>query len=192
MLVVNLLGEPGAGKSVTSAGLFYELSINGFRAELIHEAAKGYAWETPKDKDGNSMFHPVFRQQILLLGEQNRLLERVKGKRDIAITDSPLILPILYQPENYLSGFESIAIEQFNVYNNLNILLERNHSFDGEGRVHDEEQSKDVKNSLKNLLEKHNIPYISLKTHDNIHKEIMNIITLEFCDNKKLKEEYLN
>jgi nicotinamide riboside kinase len=192
MLVVNLLGEPGAGKSVTSAGLFFELSINGFKAELIHEVAKGYAWETPKDKNGNAMSHPIFEQQILLLGEQNRLLERVRGKRDIVITDSPLILPILYQPSNYLKGFDDITIEQFNRYNNFNILLERNHTFDGDGRVHDEEQSKTVKNSLKSLLAKHNIPYITLKTHANIHKEIMNIIQKEFCDGTKLKEMYTN
>lgn len=190
MLVVNLLGEPGAGKSVTSAGLFYEMCINGYRAELIPEVAKGYAWETPKDKDGNSMLHPVFNQQILLLGEQNRLLERVKGKRDIAITDSPLILPILYQPPGYFKTFETISIEQFNAYNNFNILLERNHKFDGEGRVHNEEQSNEVKANLKSLLNKHNIPYLTLRTHDQISKEIMHIIQYKFYDETGLKSEY--
>lgn len=182
MLVVNLFGEPGAGKSVTAAGLFYELSINGLRAELITEVAKGYAWETPKDKDGNYLPHPVFNQQILLLGEQNRLLERVKGKRDIAVMDSPLILPALYQPKNYFKHFENITIEQFNAYNNFNILLERNHVFDPEGRVHNEKQSNDVRSQLKEFLGKYNIPYLTLKTHKNIHIEIANIIKTTFFD----------
>lgn len=183
MLVINLLGEPGVGKSVTAAGLFYELSINGFKSELITEIAKGYAWETPKDANGKSFPHPVFNQQIFLLGEQNRWLERVKGKRDIAIMECPLILTAIYQPENYFKSFEPLVIEQFNSYNNFNILLERNHDFDIHGRVHTEEESTEVRSKLKEFLLKHNIPHITLKTHSEINKEIVQYVRNNFFPN---------
>lgn len=186
MLVVNLLGEPGVGKSVTAAGLFYELSINGFKAEIIPEVAKGYAWETPKDKHGNSYEHPIFSQQIFLLGEQNRLLERVKGKREIAIMECPLLLGAVYQPENYFKSFESLVLEQFHAYNNFNILLERNHDYDNDGRMQNETESNQVRNKLKSFLEKHNIPYINLRTHEKINQEILLKIRDKFFPEKQL------
>jgi nicotinamide riboside kinase len=186
MLVVNLLGEPGVGKSVTAAGLFYELSINGFKAEVIQEVAKGYAWETPKDKDGNSFEHPIFSQQIFILGEQNRLLERVNGKRDIAIMECPLILGAIYQPSDYFKSFEALVLEQFNAYNNFNILLERSHDYDHMGRMQNETQSLEVRNKLKDFLEKHNIPYIKMKTHEKINQEILIKIRDKFFPNQKL------
>jgi nicotinamide riboside kinase len=189
MLVINLLGEPGVGKSVTAAGLFYELSINGFRSEIIPEVAKGYAWETPKDAQGRALMHPIFTQQIFLLGEQNRMLERVKGKRDIAIMECPLVLTAIYQPENYFKSFEPLVLEQFNSYNNFNILLERNHDFDNDGRVHTEEESKEVRNKLKNFLDKHNIAYTTYLTHRGINKELVKKIRDQFFQEKKLTDE---
>jgi len=186
MLVVNLFGEPGAGKSVTAAGVFYELSINGFKVELITEVAKGYVWEALKDNEGNHVENPILSQQILLLGKQNRLLERLKNKRDIVITDSPLILSAIYKPENYFKSFENLVLEQFHAYNNFNIFLERTHRFDPEGRIHTEKQSKDIKRQIKDFLHKHNIPYIEFKTNKNINVQIFNKIKETFFDKKML------
>lgn len=177
MLVVNLMGEPSSGKSVTSAGLYYHLSVSGVKSEVIPEVAKGYAWETPKDPfSGKSLQHPIFGQQIFLLGEQNRMLERVIGKRDVAIMECPLIMMGVYAPDKYFKSFESLVLEQFNCYNNFNILLERTHSFDNDGRVHDEDQSTEVRGKLKKFLQKNKIPYITMKTHPSISQEIMELL----------------
>ena len=186
MLVINLLGEPGAGKSVTAAGLFYELSVNNFKAEIITEVAKGYAWETPKAENGKALPHPIFGQQIFLLGEQNRWLARVKGQREIAIMECPLLLSAIYQPENYFESFNSLVLEQFNDYNNFNILLERNHDFDNDGRVHTEDESKLVRSKLKDFLHLYNIPYISVKTHKEINKELVKKIRNEYFPDRQL------
>jgi hypothetical protein len=176
MLVVNLLGEPGVGKSVTAAGLYYLLSINGHRSEVIPEVAKGYAWDTPKDHTGKSYKNPVFDQQVFLLGKQNRLLERVKGKVDIAIMECPLILMDLYKPENYLKDFTNLVLEQFHRYNNFNIVIERNHNYNPNGRLQNEEEAKEVKNKLISFLQQHNIEYITLKTDKEINQKIFNMI----------------
>ncbi len=177
MLVLNLMGEPSVGKSSTAGGVFYELGVRGYKSEIITEVAKGFAWETPiHPKTGETFAHPIFGQQIYLLGEQNRLLERVVGKRQVAIMECPLIMTAIYQPDNYFKNFTPLVLEQFNVYNNFNILLERNHSFDNEGRVHNESESLHVRNKLKDFLKEHSIPYITLKTHPDINKEIASLV----------------
>lgn len=186
MLVVNLFGEPGCGKSVTAAGLFYELAIKGIQVEIIHEVAKGYAWETPKDLNGLYLPHPIFQQQVYLLGEQNRLLERVLGKRQVAIMECPLIMTSVYRPDNYLPSFDRLALEQFNMYNNFNILLKRSHSFDKEGRVHNEQESETVREKLINYLNNNNIDYTSFTTHKEISLELSDIIIKHFQDSLKI------
>jgi hypothetical protein len=190
MLVVNLLGEPGVGKSTTASGVFYELSVNGFRSEIIPEVAKGYAWETPKDNNGKSLIHPIFGQQIFLLGEQNRYLERVIGQRDIAIMECPLIMTAIYKPEGYLESFDQLALEQFNVYNNINIVLERNHVFDPEGRVHDEQGALEVRNKLMKFLNDNKIPYVVIPTHRDVSKSIVKYIQENYFPNQELSKEY--
>jgi hypothetical protein len=190
MLVVNLLGEPGVGKSVTAAGLFFELSINNFKSEVIPEVAKGYAWETPKDAQGKSLLHPIFGQQIFLLGEQNRMLERVKGQREIAIMECPLLMGAIYKPDNYFIHFTDLVLEQFHAYKNINIVLERAHNFDPQGRVHDESQSKEVRSKMFDFLNEHNIPYVTMRTNENIHRQIAKYIRDNFFPERSLKTNY--
>lgn len=187
MLVVNIFGEPGSGKTSTAAGLFYQLSINGFQAEVVPEAAKLYAWETLQDDTGKTLMHPVFEQQIFLLGKQNRSLQSLQGKREIAIMECPLLMGAVYKPEKYFQHFMPLILEQFNAYNNVNILLERNHTFDPQGRVHSENESNDVRSQLKVLLESNSIAYKSIKTHDNIDKEIAQYIRDSYFPDRVLK-----
>lgn len=191
MLVINLLGEPGVGKSATSSGVFYELSVNGFRSEVVNEVAKGFAWETPKDPStGKALVHPIFGQQISLLGEQNRWLERVNNQREIAVMECPLIMTAIYQPDNYLKSFTPLVLEQFNKYNNVNILIERNHRFDPEGRVHTEDDSLEVRSKLVSFLKEHNIPYVTVKTSRDINKKIVKYIQQNYFKDRGLKDDY--
>ena len=190
MIVLNLMAEPSAGKSVTAAGAFYQFSINNFRAEVIPEVAKGYAWETPRDENGKALTHPIFGQQIFLLGEQNRMLERVIGQREIAIMECPLIMTAIYSLDDYFPSFIPLVLEQFNAYKNLNIVLERGHDFDPQGRVHDEGQSKEVKTKLINFLDTNNISYVKMKTHDDIDKQIVKYVRDKHFPNKLLKSCY--
>lgn len=193
MLVINLLGEPGVGKSSTSGGVFYELGVNNFRSEIVNEVAKGYAWETPKDPStGKSLHHPIFGQQIFLLGEQNRWLERVNNQREIAIMECPLIMTAIYQPDNYLEGFTDLVLRQFNQYNNVNILIERNHKFDPEGRVHTEDDSKSVRGKLLTFMNEHNLPFVTVKTSRDINKKIVKYIQRTYFPERVLLSDYDN
>lgn len=191
MLVINLLGEPGVGKSSTSGGVFYEFAVNNFRSEVVNEVAKGYAWETPKDPaTGKALSHPIFGQQIFLLGEQNRWLERVNNQREIAIMECPLLMTAIYQPDNYLSHFTPLVLQQFKQYNNVNIIIQRNHKFDPEGRVHSEEDSQEVRSKLLDFMNEHNLPYVTVKTSRDINKKIVKYIQQNYFPDRQLLEDY--
>ena len=45
MLVINLFGVPGSGKSTGAAYIFSRLKMAGINAELITEFAKDKVWE---------------------------------------------------------------------------------------------------------------------------------------------------
>ena len=45
MILVNLFGAPGAGKSTGAAYIFSQLKMNGINAELVTEFAKDKVWE---------------------------------------------------------------------------------------------------------------------------------------------------
>ena len=87
MLLVNLFGGPGVGKSTTAAALYSQLTMRGYHAESVGEAAKDIVWDNCTALLGN---------QVLITGMQYQRLRRLVGKVDIAISDSPLILAYVY------------------------------------------------------------------------------------------------
>lgn len=193
MYVINLLGEPSVGKSSTSGGVFYEFGVNGFKSEVVNEVAKGFAWETPKDpRTGNALQHPIFGQQVYLLGEQNRWLERVDKGRDCVIMECPLIMTAIYQPEDYFKSFTPIVLDHFKSYKNINFLIQRNHGFDPDGRVHNEQEAKAVREKLIRFMEENDIPYITIKTSRDINKRIVKYVQENYFADRKLLDDYHN
>lgn len=190
-LVINLLGEPSVGKSSASGGAFYEFAVNNFKSEVVNEVAKGFAWETPKDPvTGNALQHPIFGQQVYLLGEQNRWLERVDKNRDCVIMECPLIMTAIYQPDNYYKSFTPIVLDHFRSYRNVNFLIQRNHDFDPAGRVHNEKEALEVRNKLIKFMEQHELPYIQIKTSRDINKRIVKYVQQNYFPEKPLLEDY--
>ena len=87
MIIVNLFGVPGAGKSTGAAYIFSQLKMKGINAELITEFAKDKVWENNEK---------VFKNQLYLFGKQSFRISRVQDEVDVIVTDSPLLLSILY------------------------------------------------------------------------------------------------
>ena len=87
MLVINLFGAPGSGKSTGAAQVFSQLKLHGQNCELVTEFAKDLVWENNQK---------AFANQIYIFGQQSYRLSKMLDEVDIIITDSPLPISIMY------------------------------------------------------------------------------------------------
>lgn len=174
--VVNILGEPGSGKSTTTAGLTAQLAIKGYQVELVQEAAKDFVWEASKNENNEIIPPYILSDQLFLFSEQNRRIERLRYKREYAIVECPLLMSLIYKSDNYYKSFDDLVLEVYSSYNNINILLERNHSYDKVGRIQSEEETNMVRNRIMNVLNLYGIEYKVFKTHKRITEEIADYI----------------
>ena len=171
MLVVNLFGVPGAGKSTGAAYIFAKLKMKGINAELITEFAKDKVWEENKE---------VFKNQAYLFGKQSFRLSRCKDKVDVIITDSPLLLNIFYNKDEILGDdFNKVVRNVFLSYNNMNYLIDRVKPYNPKGRYQSEQESNDLKEPMIALLNKYDVSYMNKKgcieDYDTIVDEIVKV-----------------
>lgn len=88
MILINLFGGPGSGKSTSASHLFSELKMEGLKVELVGEEAKEIIY------DKTTAF---FANQVLITGRQwQRILRLQQSGCEIAIADSPLIQGTMY------------------------------------------------------------------------------------------------
>ena len=76
MLVINLFGVPGAGKSTGAAYVFSQLKMKGINAELITEFAKDKVWENNEE---------VFKNQAYLFGKQSYKMSRLEIRLNVLL-----------------------------------------------------------------------------------------------------------
>lgn len=145
MKVVNLFAGPGTGKSTTAAALFAELKYRNVNAELIQEAAKDAAWEGRSGK--------FFAAQQYILGEQSWRQWRLRGDVDIAVTDSPLPMGLVYMQDDFpAQSLRQMILEDFNSYDNFNVFITRNKPYNNKGRMQNEEEAKALDSKILNML----------------------------------------
>lgn len=143
--VINLFAGPGAGKSTTAAGVFYTLKGKyNINCEYVSEYAKELAWE-------KNMF--LISDQLHIAANQNRGLERLRGKVDYAISDSPLILGIHYSTNYFLrKSLENLITELFDSYDNQNFFINRTKEYNPHGRFQTLEQAIQADQDIKDLM----------------------------------------
>lgn len=115
MKVINLFGGPGAGKSTTAAGLFWLLKNRGMRVELVTEYAKALAWANRGEE---------LTDQFYIYAKQHHRQHVLKGQVDFVVTDSPLLLPLLYN-QTEPPSFREYVIDNWHRYDNVNYFIER-------------------------------------------------------------------
>lgn len=174
MLVVNLFGVPGAGKSTGAAYIFSKIKMAGINAELITEFAKDKVWE-----ENAEVFKPD--NQCYLFGKQFYRMSRCKNKVDVIITDSPLPLCIFYNKSNVLGeDFNRTVMNCYNSFDNISYLLLRDKPYNSKGRLQTEEESDAMREPLFNLLTDRNIKFTiakgNTKGYDDIASDIINRI----------------
>ena len=175
MVVVNLFGGPGSGKSTTCAGVFSKLKLAGLNCEMSLEYVKDKIWE-------NSL--NVLDDQIYVFGKQFHRLNCLKDKADVIITDSPILLSIIYNKEmsNYL---DDLIVEQFRKFNNLNYYLVRDESFNQTGRIHNLEESVEKDNQIKIMLNEYNISYTTVYKNNSVDTIIDDVMKAVNIDSHK-------
>jgi hypothetical protein len=142
--VINLFAGPGAGKSTTRAALFAEMKYRGFKVEEVTEYAKDLTWE-----DSESLL----ADQLMILANQNRKLERLRGKVDWVISDSPILLGINYRQPHYLPQYlEKLIWELWETYENHNFFIERVKEYSPIGRNQTEDEAKKIDLEIQDLL----------------------------------------
>ena len=168
MLVVNLFGVPGAGKSTGAAYIFAKLKLSGINAELINEFAKEKVWENNAE---------VFKNQAYLFGKQSYKMIRCKDKVDVIVTDSPLPLSIFYNNDSVLGeAFNTTVMNVFNSYNNINFLINRAKPYNPAGGHQSEEESNELKAPLVELLKNRNIKYNEYNGTEPDYNVIVNYV----------------
>ena len=175
MIIVNLFGVPGAGKSTGAAYIFSQLKMKGINAELITEFAKDKVWENNEK---------VFKNQLYLFGKQSFRISRVQDEVDVIVTDSPLLLSILYNQTPILGeNFNQLVYDVFNSYNNINYLIHRTKPYNPSGRMQTEEESNALAQPMVDLLINWNVPYSNIPGdidgYDQIVSEVLQLVNKE-------------
>ncbi len=169
-IVVNCFAGPGAGKTTCAWEIASELKKHGIEAEYVGEYAKELVW------DGNTeLLDGSLQSQQRLYDVQNHRVQRLLGKVDVVVTDSPAIIGAMYlkQPN---AEFENKIIKDFKLQHNFNLFINRGNSFQQTGRIHNLEESKAIDANIKAFLEKYEI-YYGTYEHSTINKVVNNIET---------------
>ena len=174
MKVINLWGGPGAGKSTTAAGLFFRMKIAHMNVELVHEYAKDLVWD--------KRFDILSNDQLYISAKQNRRLARlIEHDVEWAVTDSPLLLGLLYVNDGRNTtengeDFSNFITQKFSEYDNYNIFLNRVKPYVGIGRVQTEDEAKIIDQEVKQLLDSKGFLYYTVDGDESAPQKIMEIL----------------
>jgi len=147
--IINLFGGPGIGKSTLAAHTFYQLKSMGLNCELVTEYAKDLVWKQA---------HRVLQNELYVFAKQNLRLAMIGDQVDYIVTDSPILLPILYD-RDHDPIFRQLVIHWFHKYNNVNFLLDRKKVYSPVGRMQTEPEARTLDGMIQSLLDTERIPY---------------------------------
>lgn len=154
-LIINLIGGPGCGKSTAASGLFYALKKLQANVELSSEWVKSKVYE--------ESYH-CMDDQLYIFAKQHHKLFVLQDKVDVIVTDCSLLNSLVYgERDEY---FDALVLNQFNKFNNLNIIIRRKQEYDTNGRVESKEEALKIDNMYKEIMNKHNIPYLEIDNVD--------------------------
>lgn len=139
--VINLFAGPGAGKSTTAADIFAKLKQNGYSAELVREFAKDVVWEGR---------HHLLDDQLFIFAEQRKRVLDLVGKVDYIVTDSPLLLSLVYCPEDEL--LSQLVLREHFALDNANFFLRRVKRYVEAGRIQSEDEARQLDTDIFDML----------------------------------------
>ena len=169
-LVVNFYGGPGCGKTTAALELTAALKKAGYNVEYVSEFAKQLVLENKAD---------MLKDQQYVTDGQYKMLDRIRNNADVIVTDSPVLLGLVYGKYNGISDEYAKKIRgYYDSFDNFNMFVERpvGSTFQTEGRIHDEAQSVSLDGEIKNMLGAQKVFYGSYK-RDGIPNAVGRITT---------------
>ncbi len=167
-MLLRFIGAPCSGKTTTAAMVFSALKNDGAVVEFIPEQARFYIARrrlelklqpaeqlvlTPEDQEA------IFRQQFI----NEHMLLQVGGPSVVVVTDSSPFNSLLYMAEDHREKFfQSDIWKKFKtweettkhkVLNFYSPLVTRSKELDA-NRIHSEQQSYDIDQSISAIFEK--------------------------------------
>lgn len=188
-LVINFIGGPGCGKSVTAARLFVDLKTRtkGLKIEYLQEYVKPLVWKIQSgDPHFTEAADEALNNQRQIANEIYQILKIMsKSNLDIIITDGTIFHGMYYNKVNQGNTSdpvktEKFILEKFKEFKNYNILVKRNNlEYEQEGRQQNYQEAQEVDKGLEQALQKNEIPYQTLNINniDDYQKILNDIIT---------------
>lgn len=136
------------GKSVTARWLSAELSCMGYQCDYVKEFVKDWAYLG---------IRPEGYDQLHILGQQVKAEETpLRGGMDMIVTDSPLMLSVVYSRLyglDYADEIAPLAFHPERKYRSLNLMLDRgNLKYSRKGRFQDFEAASRVDGMIADVL----------------------------------------
>lgn len=146
--VINLYGGPGCGKSTGAAHIFSELKLCGISCELVTEFAKDCIWDNSID---------LLNDQLLVTAQQWHRVDRLLGKVDYVITDSPILIGLAYiAPRSYYSvPLTNLILNLHQSAKTIDVLVKRVKKYSMAGRIQTETEAKEKDSIIKEIFDKH-------------------------------------
>lgn len=150
MLLVNFVGEAGAGKTTATAGLFYGLKTSGFTVEMVTEYSKEL-WIAGDTK--------TLSDELLVFSEKYRRIARMRNV-DIVLSDSPLINSVVYGGDQFGAEAKAFYARVAEEFDNIYIIIDRQVDYVTFGRNPDETSAKACGSAIVALIERGGCPRI--------------------------------
>lgn len=169
LCVINLFAGPGAGKSTTAVGLFFKMKCAGHNVELVTEYAKELVYQ-------NS---PLLRFQEHVTNQQIKRQQRLVGNVQFAITDSPLLLGLVYGERDpwWLRDEANALLETWKEFDNISFFIDRVKPYQPYGRRQSEASARAVDQKVLQMLHDHAIPFTRIQGDENAPDRILEILT---------------
>lgn len=158
-LYVKLYGAPGAGKSTGAAWIFSQLKLKNIDSEYVQEFAKDMVWEK------NQFLFEDPDNQLIIMASQFYRLNRMRGKVDVVVTDSPILLSELYSRKSILDceEYRSLVRKLDEKFQGINFLVLREKKYNPNGRNETAEESDKLAMKLKSILESSGKPFLTIQ-----------------------------
>lgn len=158
-----------------AAMLYAELKRKNISVEYVNEYAKEMVYENNAT---------VLANQILVFATQYHKLLTACAHNDIVITDSPLLLSCIYNPDTSHNLWE-LVVEMAGKFTSVDILLTRSEAtYSASGRIHSLTESISIDHRIRTLLDRLAIDYLEYDPVNDADKfqDVVSLILDELYD----------